>query len=258
LAGLETGSAAKIGVSKSAEVSWQSMEPVPEFEGLFHFRLKLTPGPHLVSFAVPGMPPVTYATYALPNRAVLMVFDVKNSGRLDARQMLLPVYSLAQYLDWKVKDRLESEQLRLVKYLVLAQERFAKRDSLEPATPEEKDRWDTMLYGKWIDPLLAIMVILEAARRGRILEVAQNMQEAITNLNRFFGELPDVSAVSRLLGVDSSSSSGTPLLLESLQRAPQLKNTLPLPASYLDYNSMWTSWFGAVKPPRWKLWWRPG
>jgi len=249
LAGLEANSIAQVGVGESADVKWQPLNPVDRLEGVQHVRMKLSPGPHLISLALPGIPPVTYATYALPNRAALMVFDVKSSGQIDVRQMLLPVYSLFQYLDWQVRERLEIESLRLVKYLTLAQERFANRHSLAPATPVEQEHWDSMLSGKWIDALFAIMAIFEAARRGKTQEMAEPMGEAIANLNRFFGDLPDVAAVSKLLGHPSGPTKGAPLLLESLQRVPDFKASLPLSPDFLDYNSMWTSWFGAVKPP---------
>jgi hypothetical protein len=43
---------------------------------------------------------------------------------------------------------------------------------------------------------------------------------------------------------------GTPLLLESLLRAPEWKKSLPLKPDALDYGSMWTSWWGAVPEPQ--------
>jgi hypothetical protein len=55
-------------------------------------------------------------------------------------------------------------------------------------------------------------------------------------------DLPDVAVASRILnqGRDFSVSpgTGTPLLLESLQRMPELKKELPLPADFLDCGSM--------------------
>jgi hypothetical protein len=93
------------------------------------------------------------------------------------------------------------------------------------------------------------MAIYDAARRGRTKQDTMSLSEALVNLNRFFGDLPDVAAASRILDAPSRPPSGTPLLLESLQRLPELKRTLPLSADFLDYGSMWVSWWGAVKPP---------
>jgi len=249
LAGLDTGDRVSVAVSGDATVQWTRMDPVAGVDGVFHFKQRRPPGPVLVSFAAPGMPPVTYASYALPNRAVLIVFDVDAAGRIVARQMLLPVYSLQQFLDPIVRERFNEERLNLVKYLTIVQELFAARQPIEPDSAEARARWEALLYGKWIDPLLALMAIYDAARRGRTLHNAGSLGEALRNLNLFFGELPDVGAASQLLGVAARPPAGTPLLLESLQRVPDLKRTLPLAADFLDYGSMWTSWWGGVPPP---------
>ena len=250
LAGLESGDRASIAVSEDARVSWNDMNPVEGMDGIFHFRQRRRPGPVLISLAVPGMPAVTYASHALPNRAVLIVFDVNAEGRLVTRQMLLPVYSLQRFLDPRVLERFRLERLQLVKYLTIVQQLFAARQPIEPDTPNAAARWQELLFGKWIDPLLALMAIYDAARRGRTLQNAASLGEALGNLRLFFGDLPDVSAAGAVLGVQSPPAAGTPLLLESLQRVPDLKRTLPLKADFLDYNSMWTSWWGAVEPPR--------
>jgi hypothetical protein len=249
LAGLESGERAMLGISTDANVHWRPMDPAAGLSGVFHLRDRRQPGPVLVSFAVPGMPPMTYATYALPNRAALIVFDVKRTGHIVTRQMLLPVNSLQQFLDPIVRERFNEERLSLVKYLTIAQELFANRQSLDPGTPDEQARWDSLLYGKWIDPLLGVMTIFDALRRGRTQEARTQLAQATANLNQFFGELPDVAAASQALGLPSRPPAGTPLLLESLQRVPELKNTLPLKADFLDYSSMWTSWWGAVAAP---------
>jgi len=62
--------------------------------------------------------------------------------------------------------------------------------------------------------------------------------------------LPDVQVVRSLLDQPSRTVPGTPLLFESLLRRPELKKSLPLNVNALDYSSMWTSWWGAVKPPQ--------
>jgi len=249
LAGLEVGDRAMVAVGTDATVNWRPMDEVAGLSGVFQLRHRRQPGPLLVSLAVPGMPPMTYATYALPNRAALIVFDVRRTGQIVTRQMLLPVYSLQQFLDPIVRERFNEERLSLVKYLAIAQELFANRLSLDPDTPEEQARRDALLFGKWIDPLLGVMTIFDAVRRGRPQDARAQLAHATANLNQFFGELPDVAAASAALGLPSRPASGTPLLLESLQRLPELKKTLPLNPDFLDYSSIWTSWWGAVAAP---------
>jgi hypothetical protein len=251
LAGLEAQGAASVSVSRDATTRWEAMEQVPTLDGVFQLRRPLSPGPLLVSFAVPGMPPTTYASYALPNRAALIVFSVSRSGQIVTRQMLLPVYSLQQFLDPIVRERFNEESLHLVKYLASAQQLFASRQSLAPTTDEDKLRWESMLFGKWIDPLLALMAIFDAVRRGRAEANQAGLSEAVRNLTTYFGELPDVSAAAQALGMAAGAvPTGTPLLLDSLQRVPEWKKALPLKPDTLDYGSMWTSWWGAVSGPQ--------
>ena len=66
-----------------------------------------------------------------------------------------------------VRERFNEERLSLVKYLVIAQELFANRQSLDPGSSEDQARWNLLLHGKWIDPLLGVMTIYDALRRGR-------------------------------------------------------------------------------------------
>jgi len=251
LAGLEAEGRASVSISRDATTQWAAMEPVPTLDGVFQLRRRLAPGPLLVSFALPGMPPTTYGSYALPNHAALVVFAVSRSGQLVTRQMLLPVYSLKLFLDEVVGSRFDEESLNLVKYLASAQELFAARQSLAPTTDEDKRRWESMLFGKWIDPLLALMAIFDAIRRGRAQANHANLGEAIRNLTKHFGELPDVHAAAQALGMAAGAvPNGTPLLLESLLRAPEWKKSLPLKPDALDYGSMWTSWWGTVPEPQ--------
>jgi hypothetical protein len=253
IAGLENGDSASVSISRDSSTQWTALEPVPTLDGVFHLRRRLRPGPLLVSFTIPGMPPVTHASYALPNRAALIVFAVSHSGEIVMRQMLLPVYSLMPSLSLTVRERFEDESLHLIKYLTNAQKLFAARQSVAPATEEDKARWQMMLFGKWIDPLLALMAIFDAIRRGHAHANRESFAVAVGNLMQYFGELPDVHAAAQALGFEMPAIlAGTPLLLDSLQRAPhsaEWKTSLPLNVAALDYGSMWTSWWGAVTGP---------
>jgi len=55
---------------------------------------------------------------------------------------------------------------------------------------------------------------------------------------------PDRAARSRVL----DTPAGTASLLENLQLTPEWKKSLPLSPDFLDYHSMWLSWFGAAPP----------
>ncbi len=250
LVGLENPESPMLGLGRDRRTRWHKMEAVDGLDGIYHRRIIVRPGPILVSFGVHEMPPVTYASYAFPNQATLVALGEEESGRLEMRQTVLPVHSLAESLNRIVSQRFQSESLRLVKYLVLAQERFASRESIEPITPEERSRWKAMLAGDWIDPLLALMAIYDAARRGRFEKSRKRFEKLFLNLARFYGELPDAAAAARLMGSGALAPAAAPLLSESLQRVPELKKNLPISPDFLDFGSMWTCWFGAVKPPR--------
>jgi hypothetical protein len=246
LAGLEQSAEAKISISK-----WKTMEKVIGLEGVFHHRAIVKPGSQLISIALPGRAPVTFASWALPNRAALFVFTEDRNGKLEMWQMLLPIHSLSRHLPGVVAERAREQGLRLIRHLVLQQDRFAQRASQTPVTGEEKENLKWLLDGKWLDPLLALTSIFELARRGAVAKEGAKMRGALANLELYFGQLPDVAAAKQVLDsrINRPLPPGAPLLRESLLRLPKLLEQLPLPAGLLDYGSIWTSWVGAVKSP---------
>jgi hypothetical protein len=90
-----------------------------------------------------------------------------------------------------VRERFEAESLHLVKYLSNAQDLFAALQSVAPAAAEDESRWKLMLFGKWIDPLFALMAIFEAIRRGQAQASRESFAKAIWQSEKYFGELPD-------------------------------------------------------------------
>lgn len=227
------------------------MEVVPGLDGVLHYRAAVKPGQQLISVAFPNQAPVTFASWALPNRAVLFVVVENPEGKIDVWQMLLPIYSLRQYLPDMVSGLAQEEGLRLVRHLVLQQDRLAQRDSQAPLTEGEQRNLNYMLDGKWLDPLLALTSIFEMARRGAVAAEGLKLSAALANLEQYFGELPDVAAARHILDPRKRAPlpAGAPMLRESLLRLPKLQRKLPLPAGLLDYGSIWTSWVGAVKSP---------
>ncbi len=253
LAGFEHANQAELSVSQTAKPKWEPMERVNGFKGVLHRRVKVKPGSTLISIALPDRPAVTFASFALPNRATLFVVTEDEAGKIDVRQMLLPVYTLKEFLPTVVTRRAGKDGedgLKLVRYLVMQQDRFANRETLAPPKGQERLDLDQLLDGKWLDPLLGLTAILEMARRGVLDKNRRKLGVAVGNLEKYFGELPDVQAAKRILdpkqGVVPSSP---PILRESLVRMPKMREKLPLPAGLLDHGSMWTSWVGAVKGP---------
>ena len=240
LAGLDRSGA--IGVNGSA------LQPVAGLGGVFQGLLALEPGQHLLSVSLPnGVPVRTYATCALANRATLFVLTEDEAGTLRVQQYLLPLHHLIQYLPEQVAMLAQPyfPTLKMVRLLATAQQRFARRQAMKPVTAEDREQWDMLLYGKWLDPLVAIMAALEMIRRDRDAN-RDVLNIVIGNLKNYFSEIPDVAILAQLLGVEGIPLNGVPLLKENALRMPNSAQRLPLPAAMLDYESTWTCWRGAV------------
>lgn len=239
LAGLER--------SNSISINGTPLEPVGGLASVFQAFLPLDPGQHLLSVALPdGIPVRTYATCALPNRATFFVITEDESGAIRVQQYLLPLFHLLQFLPEQVAQLARSwfPTLKLVRLLATAQQRFSHRQTMRPVSAEDREQWDMLLYGKWLDPLVAIMAALEMIRREKDAN-RQILSIVLSNLQRFFPEIPDVAILAQLLGETGPPLNGVPLLKENALRMPNYTERLPLPATALDHESIWTCWRGS-------------
>ena len=154
-----------------------------------------------------------------------------------------------------------------MKFIVQAQRAFRQRHEMNPENQPRTRELQSLLDGKWLDPVMAALASYELLRRGKrehLMEVADNMQ-------KYFPGLPDSGALARLvieatpsrteLSSDdldrfnrlvasaASPRRGWPLFLDGLAAFEDNELNLPLPASRLDYREMWTLWRGAVPNP---------
>ena len=228
-------------------VTWMEMKGVVNVPNLYQGTLALQRGWSLLSIALPNLPPLTFASCGLPNRAVLFIMAPDASGRLSAQQFLLPLAHLRQNLPFEEWwDHGPASNLKLVGLMSLAQQRFASR---KPAAPDEGrmyDIWKKLFEAKWTDPLLGLIALYDIIRRGAREHSPYPVEIVLGNLLAYFPELPDIAILKKLFGIKPEDRpEGVPLFLDGFL-ASGIPDLSPLPISQLDFNSLYTSWRNGV------------
>jgi hypothetical protein len=248
LAGLEKSKGRfQIALSDGAKVRWESFKEVKSLAGIYENRIKARPGSHLLSFRIENQSPMTLAVYCLPNRATFVTFAEDLAGRVKTHQYLLPIHNLSQYLDPRVLEYIDNQPLSVVRTMALAQSRFANNHQVAPQdNTQEKQDWEALLYGKWLDPIMSLVACYEILRRGEAKSQSQILNTVIGNLRHYFAGIPDTELIARLVGLRAKKINEPPLLTDGVLALGESAKNLPLPASKLDYGSPWTVWRGAV------------
>lgn len=222
-------------------LDWQDSRQVqPRFAGFRHARIDHRPGPVFLSLAANQEVPLTVSSYCLPNRATLVIAAAEDTG-LRIQQYLLPLYHLTGNLDPEVREKLHGNPLEMVRFMALAQRQFARKRDL--ASGLRYEEWEALLYGKWLDPIMAVLASYELVRRGRL----GSMETVIGNLRRFFAGLPDTEALASLSHQSFARPASVPLVLDGLLAVENYAQLLPFPESKLDFTGPWTAWRGAVR-----------
>jgi hypothetical protein len=239
-----------VGLGAGKDVAWEPFDAVEGLKGIHHRRFHASPGAHLLSLKLPGRVPVTYATYCLPNRVTLLILAQDERGRMTFNQFLLPMRRLFRHLPSRVLYRLEENPLQAVRQISIAQARFARKRPIRPekATVEEAAAWTYLINNKWLDPVMSLIAAYDLIRHNGLEHSKAYLPGMIRNLRRYFGGIPDIDAVERLLKHKNVPlPPASPLLLEGvLAFGEQQQSVLPLPPDKLDYGSPWTKWVGAV------------
>jgi len=231
-----------VGVGKSAlDHHWFPCETNPQFPGLFELKVPLAPGGCLVSFAVGQKSPETIASYLLPNRATVMTLTTRNK-RLKISQLMLPIGSLEGYLDPTIRGRLPDNPLRAVKFISQSQRMLERRRSVTAASAQ-RDEWLLPLYGKWLDPMMAIVACYELIRQGK----PQDLDIAVHNLTQYFGDLPDATALKKMMNpqIPTPPPAWPPMVTDGFTAFSEGTFNV-LPQSKLEYTGLWTMWRHAV------------
>ena len=227
---------------------WEQVAKVHGFEHLSHYMEVAPGGPALLSLALGQTSVITLTTALLPNRATLVTVTQDREGSMQVQQMMLPLGHLVKELPEIVRDRVfmdMDDPLRNIKFIVQAQRTFRKRLALDTGGPSRRMELNYLLYGKWLDPVMAALAAYEVIRRG----LRTDLDEAVRNLLEYFPDFPDTIALVGLVTGKARRRIGWPLFLDGLRAFKSYQEKLPLPASRLDYRGMWTLWRGAVRNP---------
>jgi hypothetical protein len=250
LAGFErTKGTFGVGAHEGIEVEWQKLAKVKDLSGVYQYKQRTQPGPQLLSIKLPDRPPLTFASYGLPNRATFLVFTEDAGGHINLHQYLLPLHHLVGEFDPSVSAELSHNPLDVVRTMFLAQKQFAKKRPIGADAGGPVQDWISLIYGKWLDPVMAFIGGYELIRRGFLQKEKSFLEIMVQNLRRYFADIPDTEAIAKLIGLnDWRLPAAAPLLLEGVLAFDDAEEgqILPLPPNRLHYGSPWTTWRGAV------------
>lgn len=222
---------------------WQTFttQTTTNMPGIFAWSVGAEPGQRFITVRIGEKAPLTFASYALPNRVTLFTFAQNQDGSVGVHQYMLPASHLVPFLQPAERDFFNAPPLQSVRFIALAQKQLAERRRLTQSDDGGAiSRWLDLLWGKWLDPVMAIMACYELQRSGEAVGTA-----VLKNLTQCYGQLPDVVAISSRLGATVKPPDAVPMFLAGVRTFPELQ--LPLPRGKLDFGSPWTSWVGAVR-----------
>ncbi|MDQ2898308.1 MAG: hypothetical protein M3Y07_00735, partial [Acidobacteriota bacterium] len=119
---------------------------------------------------------------------------------------------------------------------------------MDPQLMKDNESWNNLLYGKWLDPVMALMAAYELAG-NRKSETSSGLpsgllNQALTNLREYFPALPDTEVVAKIAGLPHAEPKSSPLFLAGLQALENPEALAPLPMGKLDYAGPWITWLG--------------
>jgi hypothetical protein len=233
---------------------------IPEIQyvpGLHELRRDVAPGPHIVNLKLGDTVPFATVIYTIKNRATLFTVAKGIRGGMRIHQFILPLAKLRQYLTQDEQWSQPQNLLEAIRFTTLAQKQVSRLRSLDevamrrntddPKILEDQHRWMELLYGKWLDPVMALMASYELARSVKKSDgIKAELDVALGNLRKYFGELPDVEIVARIAGQASKPVTSLPLFLAGLQALGTNVQFMPnyLPPNKLDYTGPWVTWLG--------------
>jgi hypothetical protein len=258
---LLAGAEGAVGVSAAAV--WEPGKPqpplwpmnsVPGVPGLFELRVDSAAGMHIVLFRAGEQAKCATVTYCIPNRATLFILASDTTGVTRIHQFLLPIEKLKGFLTPMEQATQPPNLLEALRFTMLAQKQMGRmRSPVPPASSDlekdpklEADRqaWNFLLHGKWLDPVMALMAGYELARHHKSPQSTGLLPTAVQNLRTYFSALPDTEAVAKIAGLAFTEPASLPLFMAGVRVLENPGVLMPLPEGLLDYSGLWTTWIG--------------
>jgi Caspase domain len=248
-------------VSTEASVTWEETRAVVDMPGLSQSRVYVSLGgigkSMVFSYSRNRQVPVSIATHCLPNRATFITLSEDEQGETEVHQYLLPIHSLTRFLDPRVWQELAMlgffrRPLAFVRFLWQVQYDFALKRKIADVrgsvpvstyTDEDNNFWMDAIYGKWLDPMIALIAAYELIRRGGVKSSLPLLKQALNNLNLYFTGIPDIQAIAKMIGESSNFPASPPMVLDGLLA---FSDGPVLGKDTLSYDKLWTAWRGMV------------
>jgi hypothetical protein len=249
-----------VALGSNIRVNWREMAKVDKMPGMWQmlvdFDGSVGGGPLIFSYSIDCQTPMSIATHRLPNRATLITLTEGDQGETEVHQYILPIHSLIPALEPLVRERLQDQfgrdrPLRFIRFLWQVQRDFALKRKIDYSGADidgigDKSRWLSFLYGKWLDPIMALMATYELIRRGALKSDRSSLQEALRNLKTYFAGIPDIQAIAKLMDAEWERPPSPPLVVDGLVALGQTGTDQGLLGGKLIYGGLWTSWRGLV------------
>lgn len=179
-----------------------------------HHRFDLDPAPQVLDLRVPGWQPLTLATCTLFGHATVLVVADDDEGRLELRQLILPLPQLAGRLPGPLR-----QPARALAFMAEVQRRLARGLPAVDARDEwERARWADLLAARWVDPILSLVAAYDLARRGAGQHGGdgQGVAAIVRALRTRCPGLPDTDVIAAAAGMEAYPVAGWPLFVDGM------------------------------------------
>lgn len=200
-----------------------------------HRRFHLDPGPQVLEVLVPGWQALQIASCTLFGHVTVVVLADDDEGRLDLRQLILPIPHLVGRLPGPLR-----QPTRALRFMAEAQRRLAR--GLPVVADDdawERGKWNDLVEGRWVDPILSLVAAYDLIRQGagRHGDGALCVRAIVRALRTRHPGLPDTDVIARLVGMEAYPVAGWPLLLDGMMAVGDAAR--PLDTS-LVCDGLWT------------------
>jgi hypothetical protein len=217
-------------------------ETLPQCPFAAQLAIPVRPGSATIRLELPGLEPTHYAVACLPGRITVFIVVVNDDGSIDTQQYIIPAAD-APPGPYPWLTELKLENLRRIE---IAQRSYSRTAGVPSKATE------MLLWGKWLDPLMACVAGYALLRRGEHNE----FETAARNILAHYPELPDAHVLAAMQWQEEKDARfaeaarlGTPVFAEgfrALQQWREGKNDVQPEALEIARGllptSPWTAW----------------